>query len=578
MTHLLARRNSGRLLAALALSATFSLSACSFGGQAATALPALPTSSPAATVAATANPASVTTASTVSPATSVSTSAPTVVRPTSIPTTQPSTIPTSAPKTDVPSSATPVPAAPAAVASAATGAATGSAASLGSPRVLAWNRNAKQLAWYSAGASQPVLNGVAQATMACGSVPLWPSGDKLIVYHGGTTAPAQLVSLTDPAATPVALGNSSALGCDLGGHTAFSPDGKRLALVTYGGDSSVILPFASGTFRVLSVADNSEQANIANVNAFALENGGALLIHLIANSKNQADQADLGWWDAASNKERFLERSIKSSDKCFFISASLVHVADKVYTAFGENCTAPAGSAFRILRTDFAGGNSSNWVQHTGVGGNYFSYTNTNFLTVLPDKQTLLLAVPNGLKSRVANLLRISLADATVTPLISSVMTDSSPQAGVRPFLFNPPGTLLAFVTINPNNGQTLYVYDLSKPTQAPAAVTDSNRSNQITGLVWNAAGDRLIYSVTGDDSSLSYFDLTTGKNLVTRGIFEGLAVSADGATAATTEQVKVAVTDTRYNLVAIALADGSQTTLFSGDKGASALDVLAVR
>jgi YD repeat-containing protein len=443
---------------------------------------------------------------------------------------------------------------------------------------LAWNKDAKQLAWYSTGGSQPVLSGAAQATIACGASPTWPTGDKLIVYHGGPTAAAQLVSLADPAAAPTALGDSSALSCDLGGRTAFSPDGKRLALLKYTSNITVAGAIAAGTFSVISVADGTVQGSIDNVNTYSLENDGALLVHLILNSKNQADQADLGYWDAATNKERFLERSIKSSDKCFFVSASVVHVADKVYTAFGENCTAPAGAGYRILRTDFAGGNSSNWVQHTGVSGSYFSYTSTNYLTVLPDNQTLLLAVPNGLKSRVANLLRVNIADATVTPLIQSVEMDSSPQNGPRRFLFNAQGTLLAFVIVNLNNGETLYVYDLTKPTQAPAAVTDTNRSNQVTGLAWNAAGNRIVYTVTGDDASLSYFDLTAGKNLVTRGVFQGLALSADGQTAATVEQVKPTPTDIRYNLVAISLADGTKTALVTGDKGAAAMDVLALR
>jgi len=546
-------------LVAMIFAGSLSLSACSFGGQSATALPTVP--------------AALLTGPTNDLTNVPSTAAvvPTIVKATIAPTTIPSLIPPTEAKTAMPATETVAITTnvPAIAANSNNG---------GSPRVLAWGKDTKQLAWYSAAGTQPVLSGVAQFTMLCSATPVWPTNDRAIVYHGGATTTLQLISLIDPAAPPAMLADGSAIGCDLAGRTAYSPDGKRLALLKYTSDTSTSTSFGAGTFNLVSIPDGAIVGSVDNVDAFALENSGALLVHLIPNSKNQADQADLGWWDATANKERILERGIKSSDKCFFISASVVHVADKVYTAFGENCTAPAGSAYRILRTDFAGGNSSNWVPHTGVGGNYFSYTNTNYLTVLPDNQTLLLAVPNGLKSRIANLLRINISDATVTPLIQSVIMDASPQNGARRFLFNAQGTLLAFVVINTNNGETLYAYDLTKPNQAPAQVTDATRSNAITGLAWNASGDRLIYTVIGDDSSLSYFDLTAGKNLVTRGTFQGLALSSDGQTVATVEQIKQTPTDVRYNLVAIAMTDGTKTLLVTGDKGASGLDVLALR
>ena len=548
MINRLIKRFSHSTFAAIVLSGSISMSACTFGGQAATALPTVLATESSSAVAITA--------------------VPTLAKALVAPTTVHSEIPSSASQTAVSKT----------VAPANTDSSAAIASTVGSPRVLAWSKDAKQLAWYSATGNQTVLSGAATATMACGANPIWPAADKLIVYHGNNNAPAQLISLSDPAAAPTAIGDSSAVGCDLGGRTAFSPDKKRLALISFTADSTTVATYAIGKFRIVNVADGTEQTSIDGVNAFSLENNGALLIHLIPNSKNIADQADIGWWDATTNKERFLERSVKATDKCFFVNASVVHVADKVYTSFGENCTPPAPAGYRILRTDFAGGNSSNWVQHTATSGNYFNNSATNYLTVLPDNQTLLLAVANGLKARIANLLRVNIADATITPLMQSVVMDSSPQSGPHRYLFNPQRTLLAFVVANTNNGETLYVYDLSKPTQAPAPITDGTRSNQLTGLVWNAAGDRVIYTVTGDDASLGYFDLTAGKNLVVRGIFQGLALSADGLTAATTEQIKVAATDLRYNVVTVALADGTKTVLVTGDKGVSPLEVLALR
>ncbi|MHB8627159.1 MAG: TolB-like translocation protein [Aggregatilineales bacterium] len=538
----------------------FGAAGCTFGAQPATALPTLPASATAA-------------ATTTSATTSTKVPTQAIQSPSGAKATN---VPTKPPATTAVTNSTPAPTQPGVPTSAPTQLVSGPSAISIEPHVLAWDRDAKQVAWYAAsGSPQVVVTGGANRVINCGQT---PNGNGLILYHGDATAQPILMSL-NAATPPVSLGDSSVLACDLSGRTAFSPDGKRLALIKYTADAAITADFTIGTLRILSMPDGKEQTTFDNVTAFDLENDGALMVKFYPNTKNQADRADLTWWDAATNKERALETNFKSLDGCIFASARTVRAGDKVYTSIGEHCVNPITTIYRVLRTDFAGGNTVNFIDKTTLNGKYFSNTNTNDLELLPDGQTLLLAVPNGLTSNLANLSRISLPDGKQTAVLSSVITDQSTIPPLpRRFLFNPQRTQLALVQRNTNGGETLYLYDLSKPTQSAAPVTDANRSNQIIALAWNQAGNRLAYIVTGDDSALGYIDLGGTNKLIARGTFQGLALSPDGQTAATTEPNKVGPGDTRYNLVAIALGDGTKTTIVSGDKGTVALDPLAVR
>lgn len=515
-----------------------------------------------------------TAAPTKPPPTATPTNPPTVppptVAPTTVPPTAPPTVPPTIPPTQ-PNTAT----LPGTASSNVSGAASSVPSGTG-PRILAWDRDAKQVAWYvTSGAPQAVATGSASRATNCGQT---ADGNGLILYYGDAVAQPNLVPL-NAATPPVSLGDSSALACDLSGRTAFSPDGKHLALIKYTADAATNADFTTGTLRILSMPGATEQTTFDNVTAFDLENDGALMVKFYPNAKKQADRADLTWWDASASKERPLETNIKSLDGCTFSSARSVRAGDKVYTAIGEHCTNPIVSVYRVLRTDFAGGNTVNFIDKTPVSGKYFSNTNTNDLELLPGGQALLLAVPNGFQSNLANLILISLPDGKQMPVLSSVVTDQSVSMPLpRRFLFNPLRTQLALVQHNVNGGETLYMYDLTNPAQAPAQVTDVNRSDQVIGLAWNQAGNRLAYVLTGDDAALGYIDLGGTSKLVARGTFQGLALSPDGQTAATAETNKVGAADTRYNLVTIALSDGAKTVIVTGNKGASALNPLAMR
>ncbi len=446
--------------------------------------------------------------------------------------------------------------------------------SLASPRVLAWNPNKTQLAWYAA-SGQPVTISQASSGKAlmipCG---LTASGDQMIIYQGGDTAQPYLYPLGS--GNPVALGNTTGLACSVQSRTQLSPDGTRLGVIKYD-PKAVENNYIVGTLRILKMPEGTEQKALDNVTSFDLQNDGAIALQFFANTKKEANSADLLFWDGA--KERRLEEGIKSLENCQFVTGRSLRVNDKVFTLLGEKCKT-GGSKWRLLRTDFAGGNSANIASGpTGSSGGaiYFTSVGSNDMWLMPGGKELLVAVPNGLNPDVVNLARLTLDGSTSNPVLGSVIIDQYPPTMPRRFLRSPKGDRLAMVTRDGNGGEKLYIYDLTAPTNPPEVIAGGNRTDRINAIAWTADGERLYYLVSGEDNALRYATKAE-KKLVVRGQFQGLAVNPDGSAAAISEQIQQATNDLRNNLILVNVADQSKVTLVEGSKGEGALTPLAVR
>ncbi len=447
---------------------------------------------------------------------------------------------------------------------------------LSSPRVLAWNPNTTQLAWYAA-SGQPVSVAKASSPKAlvisCG---LAPSGDRQIIYQGGDAAQPFLLPLDG--GSMVSLGTNLGLACSVPGRTQFSPDGNRLGIIKYG-SNAVEGNYTVGTLRILKLPEATEQYAADNVISFDLQNDGALILEVFANTKKEANSADLVFWDGS--KERKLEENIKALESCQFVAGRSMRVGDKVYTLFGEKCKT-GGSKWRLMRTDFGGGNSVNIAQGpTGSNGAalYFNNAGENDLWALPGGKELLIAVPSGRSVDVVNLARISLdGNGTLTNVIGNVVIPQYPLIMPNRFQFSPKADRLALVTRDANGGEKLWTYDLNAPQNPPSAVAGGNRSDRITGLAWTADGSRLYYTITGEDNALIYTSDKGETKRVVRGLFQGLAIKTDGSAASTSEQVQAGTNDLRNNLVLVNVNDGTKVNLVEGAKGDSALSPLAVR
>jgi hypothetical protein len=448
---------------------------------------------------------------------------------------------------------------------------------LSSPRVLAWNPNTTQIAWYAA-SGQPVA--VAKATSAkalvipCGMA---PSGDRQIIFQGGDPAQAQPVLLPLDGGSATSLGINSGLACSVPGRTQFSPDGNRLGILKYTGDA-VQGNYTVGTLRILKLPEATEQYAVDNVISFDLQNDGAVILEMFANTKKEANSADLVFWDGS--KERKLEENIKALESCQFVAGRSIHAGDKVYTMFGEKCKT-GGSKWRLMRTDFGGGNSANVAQGpTGSNGSalYFNNAGENDLWALPGGKELLISVPNGRTVDLVNLARISLADGSLSNVIANVIIPQYPAINPNRFQFSPKNDFIALVTRDGNNGEKLWIYDLNAAQNPPTAIAGGNRSDRVTGLAWTADGSRLYYTITGEDNAMIY-TTTKGENKrVVRGQFQGLAIKADGSAASTSEQVQAGTNDLRNNLVLVNVNDGTKVNLVEGAKGDSALSPISVR
>jgi hypothetical protein len=447
---------------------------------------------------------------------------------------------------------------------------------LGSPRVLAWNPNTLQLAWYAA-SGQPVAIAKGSSNKAlmlnCGT---HPAGDRVIIYQGGDTAQPVLYSLDGGAG--MTLGANVGLACAVSGRTQFSPDGNHLGLIKYD-QNSVQANYSPGILRILKLPDGTEEHAINDVMSFDMQNDGTLAIQFFANTRKEANSADLVFWDGT--KERYVEQDVKVSEDCQYVAGRTVRITDKVYTLLGEKCK-QGGNKWRLRRTDLAGGTGIDMLSgSTGANGKalYFNNAASNDIMVLPSGNDILISVPNGLNSNIVDLARVSLGDnPAVTTVLTSVITDIYPSPGPRRLLRSPNGNRLAMVTMAGGGSEKLFLYDISQPDSQPIGVAGGSPTDRITGVAWSADGSKLFYTINGEDNGLLYSDPSGQTKRVARGIFQGLAVSADGNTAVTSEKVEAGTNDIRQNLVQVNVADSSKVNLVEGAKGEMPITPLVVR
>ncbi|MBX3083515.1 MAG: hypothetical protein KF716_17920 [Anaerolineae bacterium] len=441
---------------------------------------------------------------------------------------------------------------------------------LSSPRVIAWNPNTNTLGWVLQDNNIPLENGVPQRAVVqyCGAA---PDGAHVIVAIGGDTAQPALYPVNG--GERVMLGQTSGLACTLQKRIYYSPDGKRLGLLQYT-PGATNGNYVVGTLRILTAEDNKNVYMVNEVTSFEMYDDGVLYTQLYSNGQGQAKTAALRWWNGTT--EQTLEDPIQSLENCQIVSARAVRMGEKVYSLLGEKCQ-NKGSSWRLMRTDFSGGNSSN-IETGQTGGAYFTNAGTNDLWPLAATSEMLVAYPNGLAADVVNLIRVSLADGTVKNVINSVTIDQYPPSMSRRFLASPDKQRLIFVTRDGNGGEALYMYSLLSPDEAPTLIAGGNRSDRINGVAWSADSQRVYYVLASDINALSVFTLAGESKLIVRGIFQGLALSPDGTLAATSEQVRVDTNDVRNNLVVIDTTSQQKTVLVEGGRGESALTPLVVR
>jgi hypothetical protein len=441
---------------------------------------------------------------------------------------------------------------------------------LGSPRVIAWNPNARSVGWVQPGGVTPLVTDLSERSIVQ-TCAVAPDQNSAVVYVGGENAQPVLYPLGGGEPRP--LGETSGLACTLQRRIQFSPDGVRLAVMQYTGDVSQV-NFVVGMLRVITAANGQTVLTLNDVTSYDLYNDGVLFLQLYSGGAGQARTAALRWWDGT--QERSIEENIQALEDCQFVAGRSIRLGESVYTLFGERCD-NKGSSWRLMRSAFAGGNSVN-IQTGQAGGRYFLNAGTNDLWPLPATNDLLIAYPNGLAADVVNLARVSAVDGTVTAVQNSVVIDQHPPSAPRRFVFTPDGNHLAYIRRDGNGAETLYVYSLKTPAEPPQVIAGGNRGDRINAIAWAGDNQRLFYVGQGDLNGLSVYSLGGESKVVLRGVFQNLTLSPDGALAATSEQVRLDARDLRNNLVVITTSTQQKTVLVEGARGDAALTPLVLR
>lgn len=453
--------------------------------------------------------------------------------------------------------------------------------SLSSPRVLAWNPNKTELAWYDAKGKSVTVGkaSTAKALMIpCGKT---SSGDKALMYEGGDASATVMMPLDG--GTALAIDSGVGLSCAIPGQTQFSPDGNRLATIKF--DQTVgNQAYTQGTLRVLQVSDGTEQFSLPGVVSFDMQNDGVVALQFFANTKNQANSADLVFWDGS--KQRNVEQGIALANQdtkkvCQFVTAKVLRVNDKVYTMFGEQCQ-PGGTSWRLRRTDLNGGAAGTDVASGPTGGKYAYSADTNNMYLLPGGNQVLFSVPNGGTLDLADLGRVSVDKGEISKVQAGIAVGRFPPQGPSRFLFSPKGDKLVTMTRTGNGSEQLFIYDLNALDKAPAPIPSAggHQADRINGAAWTSDGSKVFFDVIGETQALYVYDVSSGQSkIVARGSYQGLAINNDGTQAAATEVVKGASpAETRNNFVLIGTADGSKTNIIEGAKGDQPLVPFFVR
>jgi len=446
--------------------------------------------------------------------------------------------------------------------------------SLASPRVMAWNPNAKQLAWYMPDKSIPLAEGISERSIVMTCL-VSPSSDGIVTYLGGDTA--QPILYPANGGKPIILGETIGLACSLPYRAQFKNDGSQFSVISYPPNTVRNAPFTAGTLRVLKMPEAQELYLVNDVTAFQQYDDGLLTLRFFPNRSGQSKSADLHWWDGKT--DRVLEENIDAQDGCQFVTGRVIKIAAKVYSLFGEKCA--GGSSYRLLETDLNGkdtkGNSKT-VTTGASGGAYFINAGSNEIWPLPGGTEVLIATPNGRTADLAKLLRISLADGTTTTVTNNVIVPQYPLSAPPRLILSSNGERMAFVVRATDNGEALYIYDLKAPATEPALVDGGNRSTRIDSIAWTQDSQRLFYAISGDLEGIQSVSASGESKLVARGTFRNLVISPDGSLAAAAEQIRGENNKVLSNLVVINVGSSAKTVLVTGSKDEVALTPIGVR
>jgi len=422
------------------------------------------------------------------------------------------------------------------------------------------------------GAFMPMLEVPAQTSRlrACGDNANSPDGSAFAFYMGldfGT------LYLMKGAETPAALDEVHALTCVGNGTFRYSPDGSRLAYIAYERDAAAS-EFADGFLHITNIADLTDEAVFENTVAFDLNDEGAGFISFFTNDRNEADEAAVFWWNGSAERE---VATLRPDEDCRYTSASLSILPDSnLMAVLGHRCLSGDTRTSWQLYTVDVEGRSASLAASDFQAGQFASFARTNNVLILPDGESALFTIPDGITANTVSVMGINLSDFSTFEVIErqAVFPNLAGTRNAAPLL-SPDGRWLALVVTTPNNENTLNVLGLSDPTTPPITISAGSANDVISDMAFSADSERLIFIAgspdTGRnaDNSLIALDLESGNDFrIKRGRFApGIAVAPDGS--AVVAMDFAVVEDEReppfLNLVSIDIETSETVLLFEG-------------
>lgn len=386
----------------------------------------------------------------------------------------------------------------------------------------------------AAGVFTKLLDIPAQASrvQTCGDEAASPDESMLAFYVGLDSGTLYLMKGSD---APQALDEVQGLTCLGGGTFQYSPDSNRLGYIAYEADAASS-EFADGFLHLVNTSDLSKVFRYENVVAFDLSDAGAAFVSFFTNDRSQADEAAIFWWNGSAERE---VTTLRPDENCRYTSASIAAGPDgNLVVMLGHRCTTgDTRTSWQLHRVNVEE-RSTSMAASDFLAGQFASFAGTNQLTILPDGNTVLFLLPDGITANTAGLMTLNLADATTAEVIQNQAVYPTFSGGPNAFpVVSPDGRWLALVRTSPNSSNALNVIDLNDPAAAPITVSAGSTGDVISSMVFSGDSQRLIFIAgspgTGRNAnnSLVALDLETGSDFrIKRGRFApGLAVSPDG-------------------------------------------------
>lgn len=407
----------------------------------------------------------------------------------------------------------------------------------------------------------------ASRVTACGEEALSPDGSLFAFYMGQDIGNLYVSRNGD---MPAALDDVGYLTCLGAGTFQYAPNGERMAYIDFD-ERATQRVYADGFLKVYAAADLAQQLSAESVTTFDISDEGVVYISMFTNDRGEADEAAVIWWDGSSERE--VATLVPQTD-CQFTSAQIAIEADGNYViVMGHRCTAGDTRTSWQLYTLERDSREATLGASDFQPGVFAAFARSNNVWFSADGSFAYFTVPDGLTANTTAIATAALSDLSINVVLEryAIYPTFSGAANAFP-RFSPNGNWLALVTTSPNSDNSLNVFNLSQPAEAPILVSAGSRGDTVASIRFTPNNEQVLFVAGGDEGdnnalfALRLSDATESR--IARGRFAApMAQSPDGGRVALLDwQVLEEEPAPVYtNLVTVDVASGAVTTILPG-------------